>query len=257
MADNQSNSTAGFYVGYLPMTGTLAAVLVMIAGLMVGAGAGLAYVTASHQDDPGTGRWEADTPVELTGIVDMIPYPAIHLPDGDGDGIPETALLVSTGKIGAQERAIPFRGKPAVVQAFLVEREGRLLYELVDGADAIRAYDGSLDAQIPMPSGEDVGEATLRGEIIDTKCFLGVMKPGCGKAHKACATLCILGGIAPGFYVRHADGNSVFLLTGPNGEDIRDSILENVATPVQVSGRLERYGSITRFRIDPRAIERL
>ena len=36
---------------------------------------------------------------------------------------------------------------------------------------------------------------TLKGEIIDPKCYLGAMKPGGGKTHKACAMRCIAGGI--------------------------------------------------------------
>ena len=46
-----------------------------------------------------------------------------------------------------------------------------------------------------MPT--SLGVATLRGEIVDSKCYLGAMKPGDQKTHKACATLCIRGGIPP------------------------------------------------------------
>ena len=37
----------------------------------------------------------------------------------------------------------------------------------------------------------------VKGEIVDPKCFFGVMKPGEGKPHKDCAIRCILGGIPP------------------------------------------------------------
>jgi hypothetical protein len=36
----------------------------------------------------------------------------------------------------------------------------------------------------------DRGPVELTGEIVDSKCFLGVMVPGSGKTHKECASLC-------------------------------------------------------------------
>ena len=36
-----------------------------------------------------------------------------------------------------------------------------------------------------------------RWEIVDSKCFLGVMTPGAGRTHSACASLCLRGGIPP------------------------------------------------------------
>ena len=41
------------------------------------------------------------------------------------------------------------------------------------------------------------GPVTVSGEIVDSKCFLGVMVPGAGKTHKECASLCLRGGIPP------------------------------------------------------------
>ena len=46
------------------------------------------------------------------------------------------------------------------------------------------------------PSYQPLGAVTLTGEIVDSKCFLGVMNPGNLKPHKACAIRCISGGIA-------------------------------------------------------------
>jgi len=38
-----------------------------------------------------------------------------------------------------------------------------------------------------VPAAVAMGERTLRGEVIDPKCYIGAMKPGGGKTHKACA----------------------------------------------------------------------
>ena len=86
------------------------------------------------------------------------------------------------------------------------------------------------------------------------------MKPGRGKAHKSCATLCILGGIPPSLMVKHegdADDYTLLILTGPDGESIKDTLLPFVADPIRVSGRMEQFGSLKRLRIDPETIERL
>jgi hypothetical protein len=55
----------------------------------------------------------------------------------------------------------------------------------------------------------------VRGEIVDSKCFLGVMVPGSGKTHKDCASLCLRGGIPPALYVRDQSGQIVAL--APDG----------------------------------------
>src|SRR5690349_19376703 len=59
---------------------------------------------------------------------------------------------------------------------------------------------------------------SLRGEIVDSKCFLGAMRPGNGKTHKACAMLCIAGGVPPMFVTRDSAGREeYYLLAGPDG----------------------------------------
>lgn len=45
---------------------------------------------------------------------------------------------------------------------------------------------------------------TLDGELVDSKCYLGTMKPGDGKTHKSCAILCLRGGIPPLFVSKAA-----------------------------------------------------
>jgi hypothetical protein len=50
-------------------------------------------------------------------------------------------------------------------------------------------------ANIAAPPTRDLGERILIGEIVDTKCFLGVMNPGEGKVPRECAALCLSGGI--------------------------------------------------------------
>ena len=49
---------------------------------------------------------------------------------------------------------------------------------------------------------ESLGKQTFVGEIVDSKCFLGVMNPGRLTPHRACAIRCISGGVPPVLLVR-------------------------------------------------------
>ena len=117
----------------------------------------------------------------------------------------------------------------------------------------------SLDGS-PGGGGEpvDLGVQTLRGEIVDSKCYLGVMKPGRGKPHRACATLCIRGGIPPVLRVVTGTGEARhLLLTDQDGGAINDRILDLVAEPVEVTGRVLRTGDLLMLRAELAAFRRL
>ncbi|MGC4054197.1 MAG: hypothetical protein QM757_34360 [Paludibaculum sp.] len=112
----------------------------------------------------------------------------------------------------------------------------------------------ALDAQ---PAGSslaqtDLGDVVLSGEIVDSKCFLGVMNPGQGKVHRDCAVRCISGGVPPAFLVNDANGTRrVLLLTGRDGRRLGREILNFVAEPLTISGRLKRQGETLLLQADP------
>ena len=59
-----------------------------------------------------------------------------------------------------------------------------------------------LDPAAPLPVPEapvSLGRRRMVGEICDGKCFIGIMRYGSGLAHKACASLCLRGSLAPVF----------------------------------------------------------
>jgi hypothetical protein len=93
---------------------------------------------------------------------------------------------------------------------------------------------------------------TLAGEIVDSKCYLGVMNPGNGKVHRDCAARCISGGIPAAFVVKDAAGVSKTLVLSNAGR-----LLEFVAEPVEISGRLFRSNGMLKLRADPGSIRRL
>ena len=103
----------------------------------------------------------------------------------------------------------------------------------------IELVPGSLTASsagLPANGHEDLGEVQLTGEIVDSKCYFGVMNPGAGKVHRDCAVRCISGGIPPAFLVRDAGGNLVTLLLA----NWKRELLEHIAEPVTIHGRLSR-----------------
>jgi hypothetical protein len=125
------------------------------------------------------------------------------------------------------------------------------MLELLPGS--LRAVAGSGSSETRL----ELGETTLTGEIVDSKCYLGVMNPAQGKVHRDCAARCISGAIPPAFIVRDASGEShTLMLVGDDGRKLHREILDYVAEPVRISGRLSRVGSTLVFSADLRSLHR-
>jgi hypothetical protein len=103
----------------------------------------------------------------------------------------------------------------------------------------------------------DLGEVTLKGEIVDSKCYLGVMNPGNGKVHRDCAVRCISGGAPPAFIAQDSKGDvRVLLLTGSDGRALNREILSFVAEPLELTGRLARRGDSLFLLSEPSTFRR-
>jgi hypothetical protein len=163
--------------------------------------------------------------------------------------------LVARGKHGARDAVAGLEGAHVRLRGTLIHREGRTLVELVPGSiEPVGAGAGAA----PTLREERLGTFTLAGEIVDSKCFFGVMNPGEGKVHRACAARCISGGIPPFLRVRDAQGGSVnLLLVGPDGRSLNREVLDMVAEPVEVTGEVIRYDHLLVLRADPEKLRRL
>jgi len=125
------------------------------------------------------------------------------------------------------------------------------MLELLPGSIRAIADSGSSETRL------ELGEMTLTGEIVDSKCYLGVMNPGQGKVHRDCAARCISGGIPPAFIVRDTSGESqTLMLVGDDGRKLHRELLDYVAEPARISGRLSRVGSSLVFSADLRSLHR-
>lgn len=232
-----------FYVGYLPLPrslrGFLAVAVCATAPLVLMS----AIVAANSQRDPGTGTWDTRQTKELRGTVRSNPYPRLFT-DDRGDGKPGVVLLVESGKRGAQVRTVGLDGSSASVSGYLLNRDGCFMLELLPGEEALHPLPREPGASSVMNSTPS-GPTTLRGEIVDSKCFLGAMKPGEGKTHKECAMLCVRGGIPPLLVTRDGAGTStLYLLANPSQGPVHEAVISHIGEQVEISGQLDDEGGV-------------
>jgi hypothetical protein len=161
--------------------------------------------------------------------------------------------LVAPGKHGAETLFPSMHGSWVSLSAARIHRGDDEMLEVVPGSIQRSAFRDSG----AVPPAEPLGEVALSGEIVDSKCYLGVMNPGSGRVHRECAIRCVSGGVPPVFIADDDRGKSHALwMTGARGEQLSKQILDYIAEPVRVNGRLARQGNLTYFRIDPSSLRR-
>lgn len=243
------------YVGYLPVPPGQRRFLRWMVPTVLWLLCAVTLAWTLTQRSPGTGVWDTGEPVRLHGTIASRPYPILFA-EGES-GIVEGVLLVGVGKIGIKERVARLEGKPVTVTGWPLRRDGRRMLEIDATDDAIAVSEDGKIAR-PVPQMRTLGAATLRGEIVDSKCYLGAMKPGEGKTHKECATLCIRGGIPAVLVVRHDAGETkYYLLSGRDGGPLDPEAHRFIADPVEITGEVSDWGGISILRVDPADINRL
>lgn len=256
MSDSPSEADPHF-IGWLPIPRAYARFLAPVAvGLLAGAvvAAGL---LAAGQRSPGPGRWEDEVTV-YEGVAFAEPYAVVRVRD-EASGSPVTVLLVEEGKHGAKDRVRSFDGRAVRVSGTLLHRDGRRMLELFPGDAGILGVEMSAERANRLRNVAPTarGPVTLAGEIVDSKCYLGAMKPADGRTHKGCAVLCLRGGVPPLLAVRGPDGRTAYhLLTGPDGGPLDPAVFEHVGEPVEVSGELEQRGDLSVLKAAPDGVRR-
>ncbi len=113
------------------------------------------------------------------------------------------------------------------------------------------------ESETALPEISSQVRVTLRGEIVDSRCYLGVMNPGRSKPHRPCAIQCLRGGIPLLLVVESRDGKfEHYVLVGLDGKSINDSILDYVAEPVEFSGELWDIGARRVLFVDLETVSR-
>ena len=239
-----------FYVGYLPAAPSRLARFVRGRVLLILAIALIAVLAVAwNQEPPAAARFEYGVVQPITGQLYERPYPMLFTPDGGGT---RTWLLAAEYKRGADSLAAGFHGRAVTTPATRIYRGTFGMLELhgLIPADSI--------TPAPVIAERDLGEVTLTGEVVDSKCWSGAMNPGEGPTHRLCALRCLRGGLPPLLAGRDDGGDAVTaLLIGPGGSRI-DSLLHGViATPVRVTGRLRTIGTLLVLEADPTSIRRV
>lgn len=245
-----------FFVGYLPVPAALRGFLALVglAVLVLFAGAG--WLIGATQDDPGPGAFRFDFGRQtVTGVLTLSPYPVLHVTEGSERVPPGRSLLLSAGgKRGLMGRAEPLAGRMATASGVILKRGELDMLQVRGGAAGLAAAAGEGAPPVPVP----LGRWRLAGEICDGKCLAGAMRPGTGLAHKACANLCLIGGLPPVFVSSApVEGAEFLLMAGPDGGPLPAAAYDYVGLLVAVEGDIERRGDLLVFRVDLNSVEAL
>lgn len=238
----------GFFVGYLPkMPAAYAAVsrrFVVVAGLAALAALGLAAVS-QNRIDKGTYEFGVLRPFE--GLLYNEPIPMLRTMD------PKTGTVTNYVLVGATKAGVPgdvsaHSGKKVKFEGSLIQRGAQVMIEL--SAPGTFTVLGEPSAAETRSGAETLGRMTLRGEVVDTKCWFGAMRPALGKVHRGCAIRCLSGGVPPGLRVLDGAGHeTTFLLAGRPGEPL-DLDVQLAGLQVEVTGEVELQANTPFVRVE-------
>lgn len=248
-----------FYIGWEPKAAPGIGKTVRKAVVVVLALALLApVVIAVSQRMIGASVFEWGNLKNFSGILQTTPYPHLLVPrPGNADGLSRysTYYLVAPWKFGLDHASIArLDGKSVTLKGTLIYRGNQTMIEVQPGTIQV-----TNTTAIPvLPQTIQLGKQTLTGEIVDSKCFLGVMNPGQLTPHRACAIRCISGGVPPVLLVRQKDGPAIYLLlVSADGKPVNKQVLDTVAEPVEITGEVERQGELLILRADPATYRKL
>lgn len=245
MSFRQTKDTP-FYVGYLNAIPKQLVVFLSVFAVCFAGGMGLAALAlSSTQNDPGNGGFQWGNRFENVGILELRPYPVLRMAATD-EAPARTYMLTGQGKRGAFRQAEANQGNPVSLRGVPVAR-GDLMMIQVGRVEATEDGSGSFSPSEPVP----LGRWKLSGEICDGKCYAGAMRPGRGLAHKACADLCLTGGIPPVFVSSgDVEGRNFFLMADAEGNLLGDEIKPLLALFVELEGEVERLDDLMVFKTD-------
>jgi hypothetical protein len=256
---NEPTDRDEFYIGYLPVAPSgQGRASRAIAGGLIAVAAVVAIVVVTAQRPFAAATFEYGSPRHFEGWLSESPYPVLLVPRPGATGAlaPVSRYLLTTpGKHGAREAVRGLDGRAVSLDGTLAYRDDQALIEIARSSVPPRS--GVLPAR-PVERVDTLGPRTLEGEIIDSKCGLGVMNPGAGKPHRTCAARCISGGIPPLVAVRDSSGHaSYLLLTDRAGRPVDDAVLAYTAEPVRITGLVTRRGDALYLAADPGDIQRI
>lgn len=229
----------------------------------------VALLLASYQKKFSAGNFEYGKLTEVRGVYYSQPVPVLKVVNGKdiwGNLSYITIPLVGYGKHGAEtaimeiekEKKTTLNGKEVILKGSLIYSDGKTLMQVNKDDNPVIGIGKEADASV-VPIKKELGNQIIKGEIIDPKCYFGVMKPGEGKVHRDCAIRCILGGIPPVLKVQNEKGEENFyLIVGPGGEKMNEAVQDYVAEPVAINARVVQQDDwIVLYVSDNKSITRI
>lgn len=217
-----------FYIGYATgLPASLRRPVTLLVSLTFVIAAIAAALFVSQQRGLADARFDYTTQQSFDGYLSLTPTPALIVAETGGTTV---YWLVAPGKYGAHEVLGDARSGWVTLRGKRIARESWRMIEVAP--DSLRRH-----ALQPSPPDADAIESiptVLRGEIVDGKCYMGVMNPGERTVHRDCAVRCISGGVPPMFAYHDADGAHLAMLFGGDPETVRSQI----GRPVVLSGAL-------------------
>jgi hypothetical protein len=223
-----------FYIGYEPgMPPGIARRVRIAVALGAAAVLALAIAATAAQRMLAASAFDFGHRQSWTGRLVRMPAPALLVPTAHGY---RWFWLVGRGKRGAERAIAAAPDGWATVTGTLISRDRWRMIEVV-AATASRPPD---DAPPDPPEARGDGRAlTVSGEIVDSKCFLGVMNPGERTVHRDCAIRCLSGGVPPMLAYATADGRrDLAVLVDARGRLLHDALHRDVGRPLVAQGRL-------------------
>lgn len=207
----------------------------------------------------GVSAFEWGTHKPFAGVLQSRPYPHLLVPrPGSVEERQQFSVyyLVAPWKFGLNPADIAaFDGRSVSLKGTLIYRGTQTMIETMP--EWIHLNEKSAPP-VAVPQTVQLGRQTLIGEILDSKCWLGVMNPGQLTPHRACAIRCISGGVPPVLLVRQKNGRAIhLLLVSAAGKPVNKQVLDLVAEPVEITGEVERQGEILILRADPSTYRRV
>lgn len=222
----------------------------------------LAFILVFFSKPFNNHRFELGTVKTFTGVYYSNPAPILILEEDQTPILHDPhALLVGYGKNGAagfmraiEKQTGSLNGKKIIIQGTLIYGDGRTLIELTKKENSLLEV---LTDTISKSPPSELSYSEYEGEIVDPKCWFGVMKPAEGKVHKSCAIRCVSGGIPPVLRIKQSDQYHYFILKGEDGQDINHEVLQYIAEPVGISGQGYAQNGWNVLLINPETISYL
>jgi hypothetical protein len=191
----------------------------------------------------------------LVGLLEARPNAILWVVDEHDPDLVHGVLLSSQGRTAIGEAALALDGEIVRLEGNLLERAGRRGLE-VGSAERASLPEAS-ERRLRERRSEALGTLTLRGEIVDSKCYLGRMRPGAGRPHRACAQSCVGGGVPPLFLSHEGGAERHFVLESGDGGSVRLELLPFLTEPIALEGEVTRVEDLFVVRTAASRIQRL